>query len=169
VEELLGLSFVQPDQAIESPHACQISKRSNLTACCGRGGAKGTARCAGQHDSPIIIMPPPANDERRCPTRRWNAARCEIGDRVPLRIGAALPQMKAPCSGHIINVRSVAGRVVRPGSAVHAATKTAVRVISEGLRPQVKPYNIRTTTISPGAGHRTARRRDRAGRGAEPV
>jgi NADP-dependent 3-hydroxy acid dehydrogenase YdfG len=41
--------------------------------------------------------------------------------------------------------------VVRPGSAVYAATKTAVRVISEGLRQEVKPYNIRTTVISPGA------------------
>jgi NADP-dependent 3-hydroxy acid dehydrogenase YdfG len=45
----------------------------------------------------------------------------------------------------------VAGHKVRPGSAVYAATKTAVRVISEGLRQEVKPYNIRTTVISPGA------------------
>ena len=34
---------------------------------------------------------------------------------------------------------------------VYAATKHAVRVISEGLRMEVKPYNIRTTVISPGA------------------
>jgi NADP-dependent 3-hydroxy acid dehydrogenase YdfG len=34
---------------------------------------------------------------------------------------------------------------------VYAATKHAVRVISEGLRQEVKPYNIRTTVISPGA------------------
>jgi NADP-dependent 3-hydroxy acid dehydrogenase YdfG len=40
---------------------------------------------------------------------------------------------------------------VRPGSAVYAATKHAVRVISEGLRQEVKPYNIRSTIISPGA------------------
>lgn len=66
-------------------------------------------------------------------------------------IAAALPHMKAQQSGHIINVSSVAGHVVRPGSAVYAATKTAVRVISEGLRQEVKPYNIRTTVISPGA------------------
>src|SRR5258708_27128085 len=59
--------------------------------------------------------------------------------------------MKAQRSGHIINVSSVAGHVVRPGSAVYPATKTAVRVISEGLRQEVKPYNIRTTVISPGA------------------
>jgi NADP-dependent 3-hydroxy acid dehydrogenase YdfG len=40
---------------------------------------------------------------------------------------------------------------VRPGSAVYAATKHAVLALSEGLRQEVKPYNIRTTVISPGA------------------
>ena len=58
--------------------------------------------------------------------------------------------MKAQKSGHIINVSSVAGHKVRAGGAVYAATKTAIRVISEGLRQEVKPYNIRTTIISPG-------------------
>ncbi len=66
-------------------------------------------------------------------------------------IAAALPYMKAQKSGHVINVSSVAGHLVRPGGAVYSATKHAVRVISEGLRQEVKPYNIRTTIISPGA------------------
>lgn len=66
-------------------------------------------------------------------------------------IAAALPYMTAQKSGHIINVSSVAGHKVRPSSAVYAATKTAVRVLSEGLRMEVKPYNIRTTVVSPGA------------------
>lgn len=66
-------------------------------------------------------------------------------------IAAVLPHMKAQKSGHIINVSSVAGHKVRPGSAVYAATKHGVRVISEGLRQEVKPYNIRSTIISPGA------------------
>jgi NADP-dependent 3-hydroxy acid dehydrogenase YdfG len=66
-------------------------------------------------------------------------------------IAAALPQMQAQKSGHIINVSSVAGHKVRPGAAVYAATKRAVRVISEGLRQEVKPWNIRVTVISPGA------------------
>src|SRR5438128_8559629 len=64
---------------------------------------------------------------------------------------AALTYMKQRKSGHFINVSSVAGHKVRPSSAVYAATKTAVRVLSEGLRQEVKPYNIRTTVISPGA------------------
>jgi NADP-dependent 3-hydroxy acid dehydrogenase YdfG len=45
----------------------------------------------------------------------------------------------------------VAGHKVGPGFAVYAATKHAVRALSEGLRQEVKPYNIRTTVISPGA------------------
>lgn len=66
-------------------------------------------------------------------------------------IAAALPYMKQQKSGHFINVSSVAGHKVRPGGAVYAATKHAVRALSEGLRQEVKPYNIRTTVISPGA------------------
>jgi len=66
-------------------------------------------------------------------------------------IAAVLPYMKEQKSGQIINVSSVAGHKVRAGGAVYSATKHAVRVISEGLRQEVKPYNIRTTIISPGA------------------
>ncbi|MFK4442581.1 NADP-dependent 3-hydroxy acid dehydrogenase YdfG [Caballeronia udeis] len=66
-------------------------------------------------------------------------------------IGAALPYMKEQKSGQIINVSSVAGHKVRPGSAVYAATKSAVLMLSEGLRQEVKAYDIRTTVISPGA------------------
>jgi NADP-dependent 3-hydroxy acid dehydrogenase YdfG len=34
---------------------------------------------------------------------------------------------------------------------VYCATKFGVRALTEGLRQEVKPYNIRTTIISPGA------------------
>jgi len=66
-------------------------------------------------------------------------------------VAAALPYMKQQKSGHFINVSSVAGHKVGPGFAVYAATKFAVRALSEGLRQETKPYNIRTTVISPGA------------------
>lgn len=66
-------------------------------------------------------------------------------------IAAALPFMQKQKSGHFINVSSVAGHKVTPAGTVYCATKHAVRVISEGLRQEVKPYNIRTTIISPGA------------------
>lgn len=66
-------------------------------------------------------------------------------------VAAALPHMQAQQSGHIINLASVAGHKLFAGSAVYSATKFGVRALSEGLRQELKPYNIRTTIISPGA------------------
>ncbi|MBK1613796.1 oxidoreductase [Rubrivivax gelatinosus] len=66
-------------------------------------------------------------------------------------IAAALPHMQRQKSGHIINVSSVAGHKVGANGAVYSATKYAVRALSEGLRQEVKPWNIRSTIISPGA------------------
>jgi NADP-dependent 3-hydroxy acid dehydrogenase YdfG len=66
-------------------------------------------------------------------------------------IAAVLPHMKNQKSGQIINTSSVAGHKTFPGSSVYSATKFAVMALSEGLRMEVKPYNIRTTIVSPGA------------------
>lgn len=66
-------------------------------------------------------------------------------------IAAALPYMQEQKSGHVINVSSVYGHKVVATGAVYCATKHAVRAISEALRQEVKDYNIRVTTISPGA------------------
>lgn len=66
-------------------------------------------------------------------------------------IAAALPYMQKQKSGHIINLSSVAGHKVWEGSAVYSATKFAVRALSEGLRQEMTPYNIRVTVVSPGA------------------
>lgn len=65
-------------------------------------------------------------------------------------LAAVLPYFKAQKSGQVINVSSLAGHIVAPTSAVYSATKFAVMAISEGFRQEVKPYNIRTTVISPG-------------------
>jgi NADP-dependent 3-hydroxy acid dehydrogenase YdfG len=66
-------------------------------------------------------------------------------------IAAVLPFMKEQKSGQIINTSSVAGHKIFNGSAVYSATKFAVRALTEGLRMEVKPYNIRTTIVCPGA------------------
>jgi NADP-dependent 3-hydroxy acid dehydrogenase YdfG len=66
-------------------------------------------------------------------------------------IAAVLPHMRERKDGHVINVSSVAGHVTSPGSAVYSGTKFAVRAITEGLRKEESPNNIRTTIISPGA------------------
>jgi len=67
-------------------------------------------------------------------------------------IAAVLPHFLERDEGHIINVSSVAGHVVFPGSAVYSATKFAVCAISDGLRMELHPGSrIRVTVISPGA------------------
>ena len=53
-------------------------------------------------------------------------------------------------SGQIINISSVAGKRVMPGSAVYSGTKYAVRAISEGLRLE-SSGKIQVTCIYPGA------------------
>jgi len=64
-------------------------------------------------------------------------------------IAAALPIFERQKGGQFINISSVAGLKVRSGNAVYAATKHAVRALSEGLR-QEAGEGIRTTIISPG-------------------
>lgn len=52
--------------------------------------------------------------------------------------------------GHIVNMGSVAGRLVYEGGAVYCATKFAVRAISDGLRMDLKGAGVRVTNIEPG-------------------
>lgn len=65
---------------------------------------------------------------------------------------AVIPFMLNEKSGHIVNISSVAGRVVFAGGSVYCATKHAITAFSEGLRKELSPqYNIRVTCIEPGA------------------
>ncbi|MDY0011435.1 MAG: SDR family oxidoreductase [Rhodocyclaceae bacterium] len=64
-------------------------------------------------------------------------------------IHAVLAGMLAQGSGHVINISSVAGHLVGPGSSVYSGTKFAVRAISEGLRQECVG-KLRVTTICPG-------------------
>src|SRR5712692_7113930 len=67
-------------------------------------------------------------------------------------VAAVLPQMQKQKSGHIINIASVIGiKVFAPGGVVYGATKSAVRVLTEGLRMELHSQSIRCTMISPGA------------------
>lgn len=93
----------------------------------------------------------PLSPVERAKVDEWNQM-IDVNLRGVLHgIAAALPYMKEQKSGHIITTASVAAYKLFPGAAVYCATKFAVRALSEGLRQEVKPYNIRTTLISPGA------------------
>jgi len=65
---------------------------------------------------------------------------------------SVISHMKEKKSGHIVNISSVAGRVVFAGGSVYCATKYAVAAFSEGLRQEFSVRsNIRVTSIEPGA------------------
>ena len=59
--------------------------------------------------------------------------------------------MKERKSGTIINISSVAGRKTFPDHAAYCGTKFAVHAISENVREEVADFNVRVTTIAPGA------------------
>lgn len=62
-----------------------------------------------------------------------------------------LPHMINRNSGHIINIGSIAGHEVYPKGAVYCATKTAVNILSNGLRMDLCGTKIRVSTVDPGA------------------
>jgi NADP-dependent 3-hydroxy acid dehydrogenase YdfG len=64
-------------------------------------------------------------------------------------IGAALPIFRRQGFGQFVNVGSTAAYVVKTPQAVYAATKTAVKVLTEGLRQESGP-ELRVTLVSPG-------------------
>ena len=61
------------------------------------------------------------------------------------------PGMVARRSGHIVNLGSIAGKMVYPNGSVYCATKHAVKALNEGMRMDLLPYGIRVTEICPGA------------------
>lgn len=62
---------------------------------------------------------------------------------------ALLPEIIA-ARGHVVNLGSVAGRLVYEGGVVYCATKFAVRAISDALRMDLKGTGVRVTNIEPG-------------------
>jgi NADP-dependent 3-hydroxy acid dehydrogenase YdfG len=64
---------------------------------------------------------------------------------------AVITHMVNNKSGHIVNISSIAGRIVYPAGSVYCATKHAVTAFSEGLRQEFSQRsNIRITCIEPG-------------------
>jgi len=63
---------------------------------------------------------------------------------------AVLPHMQAAGSGHIVNLSSVAGRIITVGNGVYNVTKWGVNVFSEALRKEVYVDNIKVTIVCPG-------------------
>lgn len=65
-------------------------------------------------------------------------------------IKAVLPSMRARKCGLIINVTSIAGYMGLPFRGVYCASKSALEMITESLRMELKPYKIQVTNVAPG-------------------
>ena len=63
---------------------------------------------------------------------------------------ALLPTMRAQGAGKIINVSSLAGRIVGPLMGLYAASKWAVEAMSEALRYEVSRWGVDVTILEPG-------------------
>ena len=64
-----------------------------------------------------------------------------------------VPEMIKQKSGHIFNISSIAGLKAYPGGGSYSISKFALHGLSLNLREELKPYNIKVTTVFPGAAY----------------
>lgn len=64
-----------------------------------------------------------------------------------------VPAMIEKESGHIFNMSSIAGLKAYPNGGSYSISKFAMRGFSVNLRDELKPYNIKVTTVFPGAAY----------------
>ena len=63
---------------------------------------------------------------------------------------AVVPGMVKRNRGHVINLGSIAGRMIYPNGAVYCATKAAEAFLSDGLRIDLNGTDVRVTSVDPG-------------------
>jgi NAD(P)-dependent dehydrogenase (short-subunit alcohol dehydrogenase family) len=61
-----------------------------------------------------------------------------------------LPAMRAPGTEGVVNMSSILGRFVLPGTGMYAATKYAVEAVSDVLRVELSPFGISVVVVEPG-------------------
>ncbi|HTL88718.1 MAG TPA: SDR family oxidoreductase [Leptolyngbya sp.] len=65
-------------------------------------------------------------------------------------IQAIVPVMRNQGGGKIINMSSLGGRIAFPFGGLYSASKFALESLSDSLRRELEPFNIRVSVIEPG-------------------
>ncbi len=65
-------------------------------------------------------------------------------------IKAVLPIMREQNSGLIINITSIAGYMGLPYRGIYSSSKSALEIITETFRLELKDFNIKMTNVAPG-------------------
>lgn len=65
-------------------------------------------------------------------------------------LSAALPEMLARKSGHLVAMSSLAGYRGLPGESAYCASKAAVNAYMDGLRIHLRGTGVKATTVCPG-------------------
>ncbi|KZZ45496.1 short-chain dehydrogenase/reductase [Thalassolituus sp. HI0120] len=64
---------------------------------------------------------------------------------------ALLPMLRASGNAQVVNIGSVSGILTTPFSGAYCATKAALHALSDALRMELAPFNIKVVTVQPGA------------------
>lgn len=90
------------------------------------------------------------NDPATQPIEEWNTM-IDVNVKGLLNgIHCVLKGMKERQSGTVINISSIAGRKTFTNHAVYCGTKFAVHAITENMREELAPFNVRFSVIAPG-------------------
>jgi NAD(P)-dependent dehydrogenase (short-subunit alcohol dehydrogenase family) len=66
-------------------------------------------------------------------------------------VRAVAPHMRQQGAGRIINISSIAGKLVTPVNGTYSATKFALEAMSDALRLELEPFGIQVVLVEPGA------------------
>jgi NADP-dependent 3-hydroxy acid dehydrogenase YdfG len=61
------------------------------------------------------------------------------------------PQMRLQKAGRIVNISSIAGKLVTPVNGAYSSTKFALEAVSDALRLELEPFGIQVILVEPGA------------------
>ncbi|EFX04541.1 short chain dehydrogenase reductase [Grosmannia clavigera kw1407] len=64
-------------------------------------------------------------------------------------IKAALPQLRAQRTGHVVALSSVGGHIGMPGMPMHTAATAALEGYCDSLAYEIAPFNIKVTVVQP--------------------